>query len=193
MSAYRAGILVNNFDEDRWGVELAAAREAGKLHKPTPISETHQKFTWATPGEMQYATQSDHANPNRNVLEKELLFGHGPGGEKNIDSMYTREYFPVYNYQYRNPKTVDPLALKPKTYLEKPAVGHSVPSTPRTRVEEPEYTTSYVASYTPRGTVQYTQRYVDQRGEFSRGLEKNFHRIGLRQPVTPRNMTPRGR
>ena len=41
MSAYRAGIFVNNFNEDRWGVELAAAREAGKLQKPTPISETY--------------------------------------------------------------------------------------------------------------------------------------------------------
>jgi len=191
MSAYRAGIFVNNFNEDRWGVELAAAREAGKLQKPTPISETHQQFRW--PKADEYTTQSDHANPNRNVLERELLFGHGPGGEKNIDSMYTREFFPVYTYQYRNPKSVDPVALKPKTYLEKPAVGYSVPSTPRTRVEEKEYTTSYVASYTPRGAVEHTPRFADQRGEFSRGLEKNFHRIGLRQPVTPRNPTPRGR
>jgi hypothetical protein len=191
MSAYRAGIFVNNFNEDRWGVELAAAREAGKLQQPTPISETHQQFVW--PKANEYATQSDHANPNRNVLERELLFGHGPGGEKNIDSMYTREYFPVYQYQYRNPKTVDPIALKPKTYLEKPAVGHSVPSTPRTRVEEKEYTTSYEASYTPRNPVDYTPRYSDQRGEFSRGLERNHHRMGLRQAVTPRNATPRAR
>ena len=82
--------------------------------------------------------QAPQSFRNRNVLERELLFGHGPGGEKNIDSMYTREFFPVYAYQYRNPKSVDPVALKPKTYLEKPAVGHSVPSTPRTRAEEKE-------------------------------------------------------
>ena len=60
--------------------------------------------------------QAPQSFRNRNVLERELLFGHGPGGEKNIDSMYTREFFPVYTYQYRNPKSVDPVALKPKTF-----------------------------------------------------------------------------
>ena len=31
--------------------------------------------------------QAPQSFRNRNVLERELLFGHGPGGEKNIDSM----------------------------------------------------------------------------------------------------------
>eukprot|EP00928_Gymnodinium_smaydae_P073143 TRINITY_DN56384_c0_g1_i1.p2 TRINITY_DN56384_c0_g1~~TRINITY_DN56384_c0_g1_i1.p2 ORF type:complete len:230 (+),score=39.33 TRINITY_DN56384_c0_g1_i1:76-690(+) len=97
--SYSRGVLIHNFNEDRFGLDL---QNAPRPPVVPPASVSQLVHNWKTP-----VQDSDRAEPAATQhLDQHLLFGHAGDMRDPHTNLQKKEFTTAHNYFMRDPATV---------------------------------------------------------------------------------------
>mmetsp|Transcript_46609 Transcript_46609/g.110839 ORF Transcript_46609/g.110839 Transcript_46609/m.110839 type:complete len:265 (+) Transcript_46609:104-898(+) len=181
--SYSQGVLIHNFNEDRYGVDLV---KATKPPEPAAVSISHTVHGWKQPSP-QASVQDARAMQS---VERHILFGHTGDMRDPHTNLQKAEYATASQYFLQDPKQVGPvgsLTADRFTLSEDPIkVSKAAPSTSMTAARARErwgtgiqshalpsderFTTTHMVSF-PKSRLSLQSL---QRMGHGRGLEGSY-------------------
>ncbi|EER12382.1 hypothetical protein Pmar_PMAR001181 [Perkinsus marinus ATCC 50983] len=205
--SYRHGVLINNYSEDLFGVDLYKKRLSGQLVEDPQViaarqcSMSHWAHRWQPiePHSSVPDAQTAEAQDRRLCVPQHLLFGHA--GDVNKDprrNLQRREFYTSHQFFYQNPDTGGKIKqvhrkpselfqANPENLGEHAPVLTSLVERSRSRwaeeVAEERFATTNSLSYRGANSSasEGTSRHPKKTGEFTATVRKNYHKIGLRE------------
>eukprot|EP00746_Dinoflagellata_sp_MGD_P160721 gnl/MRDRNA2_/MRDRNA2_87610_c0_seq1.p1 gnl/MRDRNA2_/MRDRNA2_87610_c0~~gnl/MRDRNA2_/MRDRNA2_87610_c0_seq1.p1 ORF type:complete len:227 (-),score=39.89 gnl/MRDRNA2_/MRDRNA2_87610_c0_seq1:209-793(-) len=100
MSAYRHGVLIHNFNEDRFGIDLQSKK---KIPDQPMKSISHIAHSWKAPVTEDYASDPPQGSE---CIARHLLFGHCGDMSDPRTNLMKHEFATAHKYFMQNPARV---------------------------------------------------------------------------------------
>lgn len=107
MSHYRHGVLIHNYNEDRFGKD---SLQKPKVSPPTGISTTHKTLDWKQPSQ-----EKRDIPPATQSLEGHILFGHSGDMRDPRNNFQKRSFGPSSQYFFQDPGLIESGAVEKPT------------------------------------------------------------------------------